>query len=47
MFSASKIAGFFNHQPYIPSKSMKWPDFLHVDSNSHKLKGDRKILEWA
>ena len=23
MFSASKIAGFFNHQPYILSKSMK------------------------
>ena len=26
---------------------MKWPDFLHVDANSHKLKVDQKIFGWA
>ena len=26
---------------------MKKPDFLLVDTNSLKLKVDRKILEWA
>ena len=46
MFSANQIAGFFN-QPYLQSKSMKQPDFLHVDTNSHKLKVDQKIWEWA
>ena len=34
MFSANQIAGFFN-QPYLPNKSMKQPDFLYVDTNSH------------
>ena len=46
MFSANQIAGFFN-QPYLQSKSMKWPDFLHVDTNLHKLKVDQKIFGWA
>ena len=42
MFSANQVAEFFN-QPYILNKSMKYPDFLHVDTNSHKLKLDLKI----
>ena len=46
MFSANQIAGFFN-QPYPQNKSMKQPDFLHVDTNSHKLKVNRKICGWA
>ena len=46
MFSASQIAGFFN-LPYIQNKSLKWPDFLHVDTNSHKLKLDQKVLGCA
>ena len=47
MFSANQIAGFFN-QPYLQNKSMKEPDFLHVDTNSHKLKVDQKFfgLTW-
>ena len=46
MFSANQIAGFFN-QPYLQNKSMKQPDFLHVDTNLHKLKVDQKIFGWA
>ena len=46
MFSANQIARFFN-QPYLQSKSMKWPDVLHVDTNLHKLKIDQKISGWA
>ena len=44
----SQIAGFFN-QPYLQNKSLKYPDFLHVDTNSHKLKVDQKIFgrEWS
>ena len=26
---------------------MKWPNFLHVDANSWKLKVDLKIFGWA
>ena len=26
---------------------MKWPDFVHVDTNSHKLKVDQKCLGWV
>ena len=37
MFSANQIAEFFN-QPNLQKKLMKQPDFLHVDTNSHKLK---------
>ena len=43
MLSANQIAGFFN-EPYLQNKSMKWPDVLHVDTNSHKLKVDQKIF---
>ena len=39
MFSANQIAGYFN-QPYLQNKSIKYPDFLHVDTNSQKLKVD-------
>ena len=41
MFSANQIAGFFN-QPYLQSKSVKKPDFLHVDTNSYKFKVNQK-----
>ena len=43
MLSANQIAGFFN-QPYLLNKSTEQPDFLHIDTNSHKLKLDKKIL---
>ena len=43
IFSTNWIAGFFN-QPHLKNKSMKYPDFLHVDANSHKLKDDQKAL---
>ena len=46
MFSANLIAGFFN-QPYLESKSLKWLDFLHVDTNSYELKVDQKNFGWA
>ena len=39
MFSANQIAGFFN-QPYLQNKSVKWPDFLYVDTSLRKLKVD-------
>ena len=39
----SQIAGFFN-QPYLQNKSMKQPDFLHVDLSSHKLKVDQNVF---
>ena len=42
MLSVNQIAGFFN-QPYFQKKLMKQPGFLHVDTNSHKLKVDQKI----
>ena len=44
MFSVNQFAEFLN-QPYLQNKSMKSPDFLHVNSNSHKLKVDQRILE--
>ena len=46
MLSANQIAGFFN-QLYLQNKSMKQLDFLHVDTNSHKLKVDQKMFGWA
>ena len=46
MFSANQITEFFN-QPYLQNKSMKYPNFLHVDTNSYKLKVDQKIWGWA
>ena len=45
MLSANQIAGFFN-QPCLQNKSMKQPDFLYVDTNSHKLKVNQKIWGW-
>ena len=42
MFSANQIAGFF-HQPYPQDRSVKQPEFLLVDTNSHNLKV--KILQ--
>ena len=45
MFSVSQITVFFN-QPYLWNKSMKKPDFSHVDTNSHKIKVDLKSFEW-
>ena len=46
ILSVNQIAGLFN-QPYLQNKSMKQPYFLHVDTNSHKLKVDQKIWGWA
>ena len=46
MFSANQIIGFFN-QTYLQNKSVKEPDFLHVDTYSHELKVYQKILGWA
>ena len=46
MFSANQIAGFFN-QPYLQNKSVKYSDFWHVGTSSHKLKVDQKICGWA
>ena len=43
MFSANQIAGFFN-QPYLQNKSVKQPDFLHVDTNSYKFKVNQKLV---
>ena len=43
MFSANEIAGFFN-QPYLQNKSVKYPDFLRIYINSHKLKVDQKFF---
>ena len=46
MFSVNQIAGFSNQQ-YLQNRLLKKPDFLHVDTNSHKLKVDQKVLGWA
>ena len=43
MFLGNQVAGFFN-QPYLQNKSLKQSDFFHVDSNSYKLKVDKKSL---
>ena len=45
MFSVNQVAGIFN-QPYLQNKSMKQPDFLHVDTNSLKLKVDQIFFGW-
>ena len=39
MHLANEIAGFLN-QLYLQNEIMKNPDFLHVDTNSLKLKFD-------
>ena len=46
MFSANEIGRFFN-QSYLQNKSMKWTDFLHVDTNSHKVKVFQKMFGWV
>ena len=43
MSLTDQIAGFFN-QPYLQNKSIKQPDFLHVNTSSHKLKVDQIFL---
>ena len=43
MFSANQIAGFLN-QCFPQKKSM---NFLHVDTNSQKLKVEWKFSGWA
>ena len=46
IFLVNQTAGFF-HQPYLQNKSMKYPDFLHVDTISHKLKVYQKFSGWT
>ena len=46
MLEANQIAGFLN-QPFLQSKSMKQPHFLHVDTKSQKFKVHRKFFGWA
>ena len=46
MLLDNQIAGFFN-QPYLLNKSIKSPDFLHVDTSSHKSKVDPKFFGWT
>ena len=46
MFSANQIAGFF-YQSYVQNKSINQSYFLYINTNSHKLKVDQKVLEWA
>ena len=43
MPSAKQIASFLN-QIFLQNKSMKQPHFLRVDTNSQKLKVDRKFF---
>ena len=45
MFSTNQIEGFFR-QPYLQKKSVRKPDVLHVDTNSHKLKVDKNVFGW-
>ena len=35
------------NQPYLQSKSVKQPDFMHVDTNSHKLKANQTYFGWV
>ena len=43
MLSTNQIAGFLN-QLFLQNKSMKQPHFVHVDTNSQKLKVDQNFL---
>ena len=43
---AGQIVGFLNRL-YLQKKMMKKPDFLHVDTDSWKLKVDQKVLWWV
>ena len=46
MLSANQIARFLN-QPFLQDKSIKQPIFLHVDTNSQKLKVDQNLFGWV
>ena len=46
MISANQIPGSLN-QPFLQKISMKQRNFLHVDTNSQKLKVDQKYFGWA
>ena len=46
MLSANQIARFLN-QPFLQDKSIKQPNFLHVDTNSQKLKVDQNLFGWV
>ena len=46
MLSVNQIAGVPN-QPFLQNKWMKQPNFLHFDTNSQKLKVDRKFFGWV
>ena len=46
LYQPFRYAGFLN-QPLLQKKLMKQPLFLHVDTNSQKLKVDQKIFGWA
>ena len=43
MLLVNQITGFLN-QLFHQNKSMKYPHFLHVYTNSQKLKVDQKFL---
>ena len=43
MLSVIQIAVFLN-QAFLQCKSMKQPHFLYADTNSQKLKVDRKVF---
>ena len=45
-FSANQIVGFLN-QLFLQNKLLKPPHFLHVGTNSQKLKVDQKFVGWA
>ena len=45
MFPTNQIGKFFN-QPYLQNKSMKYLDFLHLDTNSYKSKVDQNFFGW-
>ena len=44
-FSSNQIAGFFNQHIWRTIQSK--PDFLHVHTNSRKLKVDKRVFGWA
>ena len=47
MFSANQVAGFLNQLFLSPEQINKIASFLHVDTNSQKLKVDRKFFGYA
>ena len=46
MLSANQIVGFLNHL-FLQNNSMQQPHFLHVDTNSQKLKVAGKFFGWV